>query len=208
VSANGITCVLADDHPAVVDAVGRFLEKNGIVVVDHARDSAQAVSMINAHKPDVALVDLNMPGVGGIEVVREIQRTTASTAAMIYTGSADAATVQEALDAGARGLLLKGSPLPDVVRAVETAAAGKLYIDPLLAAGLARRATPKTPTLSKREREILRFLSHGFTNEDIGRQIYISPETVRTHVRRAIAKLGARTRTQAVATALRRGLIS
>jgi DNA-binding NarL/FixJ family response regulator len=208
VTGNGITCVLADDHPAVVDAVGRFLEKNGIVVVDHARDSAQAVSMINTHKPDVALVDLNMPGVGGIEVVREIQRTTASTAAMIYTGSADAATVQEALDAGARGLVLKGSPLPDVVRAVETAAAGKLYIDPLLAAGLASRATPKTPTLSKREREILRYLSHGLTNEDIGRQIYISPETVRTHVRRAIAKLGARTRTQAVATALRRGLIS
>ena len=206
--AEPLTCLIADDHPAVVDAVARYLDHHGIVVVDLAHEGDDALAKIESHNPDIALIDLSMPGLEGVEVIRRARRSSPATAAIIYTGHATTSVVDEALDAGARGLVLKGAPLPDLVRALEVVASGSVYIDAVLAAGLATRRFTETPELSKREREILRLLSNGMTNEEIGRELFISPETVRTHVRRAISKLGAKTRTQAVATALRKGLIS
>ena len=203
-----LTCVIADDHPAVVDAISRYLDRHGITVVDHAREGAEALAKIEDCNPDVALIDLKMPGLDGVEVIRRAHRSAPGTAAVVYTAHADMPIVDEALDAGARGLVLKAAPLPDLVRALEVVASGSVYIDAVLAAELATRRSSGSPELSKREREILRLLSHGMTNEAIGRELFISPETVRTHVRRAIAKLDAKTRTQAVATALRGGMIA
>ena len=115
----------------------------------------------------------------------------------------------EALDAGARGFVLKEAPLPDLVRAVETVAHGGSYVDPVLAGVIASaEAAGRIPKVTQREREILRLLADGLTNEEIGKELFISPETVRTHVRKAMAKLDADTRTQAVATALRQSLIA
>jgi DNA-binding NarL/FixJ family response regulator len=205
---SGLTCLVVDDHPAVVDAVSRYLDHNGIDVIGHAREGDEALAKIEHSHPDVALIDLNMPGLDGVEVIRRAKRSSPDTASVVYTGHADTPTVDEALDAGARGLVLKAAPLPDLVRALEVVASGSVYIDAVLAVGLAMRGHSSLPELSKREREILRMLSHGMTNEEIGKEIFISPETVRTHVRRAIAKLGSKTRTQAVSTALRQGLIS
>lgn len=205
---SGITCLIADDHPAVIDSVSRYLTAHGVTMVEDASESDDALAKIERLKPDIALIDLKMPGVGGIEVIRRVGKTSPDTATIVYTGHAAAATVDEALDAGTRGLVLKGAPLPDLVRAVEVVADGSVYIDALLGAGLAMRRTNGTPDLSARERDVLRLVSEGFTNEEIGNQLFISPETVRTHVRRAIAKLGARSRTQAVALAIRRELIA
>ena len=104
--------------------------------------------------------------------------------------------------------MLKEAPLPDLVRAVERVAAGEAYVDPVLAGVLVSAQTDKVPSLTQREREVLRELADGLSNEEIGKRLFISPETVRTHVRKAMAKLEADTRTQAVAKALRQSLIS
>ena len=204
-----VTCVVADDHPAVLEAVSTVLEAAGIEIVARARDGEEALSAVEESKPAVALVDVRMPGRSGIEVARELARLAPETAVLLYTGYGDRALLMEALDVGARGFILKEAPLGDVVRAIETVAAGGTYVDPVLAGVLASaEVTDRLPKLTQREREILRLLADGLRNEEVGRRLYISTETVRTHVRKAMDKLDADTRTQAVATALRKQLIS
>ena len=203
------TIVVADDHPAVVEAVADVLAENGIEIVGRARDGSDAVSQIEESKPDVAILDLRMPGMSGIEVARQVGRTAADTGVILYTAFGDRALLTEALDAGARGFVLKEAPLAEVVRAVELVAAGRTYVDPVLAGVLSSSAaTEKITSLTQRERDVLRLLADGMSNEEIGKALFISPETVRTHVRKAMAKLDADTRTQAVATALRQSLIA
>ena len=208
-ASTAITCLVADDHPAVVEAVADVLEANGIEVVGRARDGEEALEKLDAVKPRVALLDLRMPGLSGIEVARRVARSSPATAVILYTAFGDRALLTEALDAGARGFVLKEAPLAEVVRAVELVAGGKTYVDPVLAGVLSSgAATDRMATLTERERQVLRLLADGQTNEEIGRALVISPDTVRTHVRKAMSKLDADTRTQAVATALRQSLIA
>ncbi|HXH89256.1 MAG TPA: response regulator transcription factor [Gaiellaceae bacterium] len=204
-----ITCLVADDHPAVVEAVADVLAENGIEIAGRARDGREALEKIVATKPQVALLDLRMPALSGIEVARELVRAAPETAVILYTAFGDRALLTEAMDAGARGFVLKEAPLAEVVRAVELVAAGRTYVDPVLAGVLSSSAaTEKMSKLTQRERDVLRLLADGLANEEIGKALFISPETVRTHVRKAMAKLDADTRTQAVATALRQSLIA
>jgi DNA-binding NarL/FixJ family response regulator len=194
--------LVADDHPAVVEAVADVLTEHGIDVVGRARDGDDAVEQIELRKPTVAILDLRMPGQSGIEVARQLARSQSDTAVILYTAFGDRALLTEALDAGARGFVLKEAPLAEVVRAVELVASGRTYVDPVLAGVLSSSAaTDRMTNLTQRERD-------GMSNEEIGRNLFISPETVRTHVRKAMAKLDADTRTQAVATALRQSLIA
>ncbi len=131
------------------------------------------------------------------------------TSIIFYTAYGDRALLSEALDVGARGFVLKEAPLTDLVRAVETVVGGEAYVDPVLAGFLVSgELTARLPALTQREREVLRLLADGHANEEIGKQLHISAETVRTHVRKVMAKLDADTRTQAVATALRQHIIS
>jgi DNA-binding NarL/FixJ family response regulator len=183
-----LTCLVADDHPAVLEAVSDILADSGIDVTARARDGAEALERIEATRPDVALLDVRMPGLGGIEVARRAATSAPGTAILLYTGLGDQALLTEALDAGARGFVLKEAPLPDLIAKAD--------------------ATRDLPSLTQREREVLRLLSDGLRNEEIGKRLFISPETVRTHVRKAMDKLDADTRTQAVATALRQSLIA
>ena len=207
--AQAVTCLVADDHPAVLAAVCAVFEDSGIDVVARARNGAEALELIQTQKPQVALLDVRMPAMSGIEVARESLRTTPDTGILLYTGYAERALMIEALDAGARGFVLKEAPLPDLVRAVETVAQGKTYVDPVLAGVIASaEVATQIPSLSQRQREVLRLLADGLKNEEIGKRLFISPETVRTHVRKAMAKLEADTRTEAVATALRQSLIT
>lgn len=204
-----ISCFIADDHPAVLQAVADTVEGHGFSLVGSARDGEEALRLIENLKPDVALLDLKMPRIGGIEIARRLTKEGSPTATILYTAYGDRPLLNEALDAGARGFILKEAPLVDLVRAIETVADGHTYVDPILAGVLAQaQIAAETPKLTKREREVLRHLSDGLTNEEIGKKLFISPETVRTHVRKAMAKLDADTRTQAVATALRQSLIS
>jgi DNA-binding NarL/FixJ family response regulator len=204
-----ITCVVADDHPAVLEAVAEFLVQGGIEVIARARDGEEALERIEQRKPQVALVDVRMPKLGGIELTRRSQRSTPETSILLYTGYGDRALLTEALDAGVRGFVLKEAPMDDLLRAVQSVATGGTYVDPVLAGTLAASSIGnKLPELTQRERDVLRLLADGLANEEIGKRLFISAETVRTHVRKAMDKLDADTRTQAVARALRDRLIA
>jgi DNA-binding NarL/FixJ family response regulator len=203
-----ITCVIADDHPAMLTAIADTLERSGVEIVGRASDGQDALAQIEANQPRVALMDVRMPRLSGIEVAQQAAVVAPNTSILFYTAYGDRALLSEALDVGARGFVLKEAPLPDLVRAVERVAAGEAYVDPVLAGVLVSAQTETVPSLTQREREVLRLLADGLANDEIGKRLFISPETVRTHVRKAMAKLEADTRTQAVATALRQSLIS
>lgn len=201
--------VVADDHPAMLATVGDVLERSGFDVVARVADGREAAAAIAAERPHVALVDMQMPHLSGIEVARVAAETSPGTRFVFYTAFGDRALLADALQAGARGFVLKEAPLHDLVRAVERVAVGDAYVDPVLAGLLiGAPSTSEIPTLTKREREVLRLLADGRSNDAIGAELGISAETVRTHIRKAMAKLDADTRTQAVATALRQSLIS
>ncbi|HZQ81342.1 MAG TPA: response regulator transcription factor [Gaiellaceae bacterium] len=204
-----ITCVIADDHPAVLEAVAEFLEQGGIEIVGRAGDGEEALERIEQRKPRVALVDVRMPKLGGIEVARRAKRSAPETAVLVYTGYGDRALLTEALDVGVAGFVLKEAPIEDLLRAVRDVAAGTTYVDAVLAGTLAASSLgSQFPELTQRERDVLRLLADGLSNEEIGKRLFISAETVRTHVRKAMDKLDADTRTQAVAKALREHLIA
>ena len=204
-----ITCVVADDHPALVEAVGAVLRSEGIEVVALARDGAEALKAIEELRPATAVLDLAMPLLSGIEVARLASLSSPETGTILYTAHSEHELLVEALDAGVRGFVLKETPLAELVRAVKLVAAGKTYVDPVLAPMLVRAgATAPHLTLSAREREILRHLADGETNDEIAKALFLSPDTVRTYLRRAMEKLEADTRTQAVAIALRQSFIS
>jgi DNA-binding NarL/FixJ family response regulator len=207
-SPTAITCVVADDHPALGEALARILSADAIEIVAQVRDGAEALARIEKLRPTVALLDLVLPPADLVEVVRRAASLSPETAVILYTGSVESESVVQALDAGARGFVLKEAPLEELLRAVKIVAGGEVYVDPALGATLIRAGSgTKHPSLSAREREILRLLSDGRSNKEIAEALGISPDTVRTYVRRAMAKLEADTRTQAVAIAIRSGLI-
>jgi DNA-binding NarL/FixJ family response regulator len=207
--SDSTTVVVADDHPAMLTAVSDVLARHGFDIVGRAADGRQALALVEQEQPRVALVDVRMPRLSGIEVATRAAVSSPDTAIVIYTAFGDRALLSEALDVGARGFVLKEAPLVDLVRAVERVAAGDVYVDPVLAGALVGvHATDRLPSLTQREREVLRHLADGHSNDEIGKQLHISPETVRTHVRKAMTKLEADTRTQAVAIALRQSIIS
>src|ERR671935_2744761 len=126
-----LTCIVADDHPAVLEAVSEFLRAGGIEVIGRARDGEEPLEKIETRRPRVALVDVRMPRLGGIELTRRAARSAPETAVLLYTGYGDRALLTEALDAGVRGLVLKEAPMDDLLRAVETVASGSQYVDPV-----------------------------------------------------------------------------
>jgi two-component system response regulator DesR len=204
---NEITCVLADDHPAVLDSVGRFLLGEGCTIVATASTCADAEAAILEHRPAVAVLDAAMPGGDGIEVLRTVVRKSPETAVVLYTGVLQHTLARDALDAGARGFVRKDAPLQDLSRAIRTVVAGDIYVDPGVAAFLIN-GDDKKPKLTARERDVLRLLAQGMRYTEIGRTLFISDETVRAHVQHATRKIGARSRTEAVVQAMRLSLIS
>ena len=175
-AAPRITCFVADDHPAVVQAVVDVLEEAGIDITGTARDGEEAASTIETDPPTVALLDLRMPRLSGIEVARRLGRTAPDTAVILYTAFGDRALLTEALDAGARGFVLKEAPLAEVVRAIQLVSGGRTYVDPVLAGVLSSSvATGKMAALTQRERDVLRLLADGLSNEEIGKELFISP---------------------------------
>jgi DNA-binding NarL/FixJ family response regulator len=205
-----IRCIVADDHPAILEAVALYFEtQDDLELIGRARDGEQALRLIMQSPPDVALLDVRMPGLGGVEITRRLRATGVSTHVILYTGDADRDLLLEALEAGARGFLLKEAPLEDLIRAVRVVAEGGTYVDPALAATLAGPgAAERLTVLTSREREILQLLADGMRNQQVAQELSISPLTVRSHVNNAMRRLESDTRTQAVAQALRQSLIS
>jgi DNA-binding NarL/FixJ family response regulator len=203
-----ITCVIADDHPPVLQFLSRYLSSNGVTVTASTRDGDEALQKIEQTRPTVAILDARMPYRSGLEVLKEISARGLQTRVILYTGFGDDALLSDALDAGVCGMLDKDAPVDDLVRAIQVVAGGGTYLDPTAAAALIANRRDHTRPLTQREREVLRLLADGMSNEQMGAELFISPQTVRTHVQKAMAKLGAQTRVQAVATALRESLIS
>jgi len=200
---NNPRCLVADDHPALLVAVSAFLGENGFEVVGPCSDGRRAVTLAAETTPELALVDLRMPRLSGIELIHALHDASPKTLVAVYTADADERIARDVLDAGAVALILKEAPLADLIRALEAALAGNSYLDP----ALTKRPKPGGK-LTQRELDVLGLLAEGLKHEEIGRRLGISSETVRTHLRKASDRLGAATRTQAVATALRRGLIA
>jgi len=203
-----VTCVIADDHPPVLQFLSRYLSNAGITITASTRDGEEALRKIEQTRPTVAVLDARMPRMSGLEVLRALNGK-GETRVILYTGYGDDALLSDALDAGVAGVIDKEAPLDDLVRAIKIVAEGGTYLDPTAAAALiAQRRRNRTRELTQRERDVLRLLADGNSNEQIGAILSISPQTVRTHVQKAMEKLDASTRVQAVATALRDSLIS
>ena len=150
--SDGLTCIVADDHPVVLEAVCALLESRGLTVQGRARDGETALALIAEHRPPVALVDLRLPGMSGSDAAREAQRLSPQTSVIVYTGQSDVACMTEVLDAGAKGFVLKDAPLEDLMRAIDMVAAGGVYVDPALAGVFVD--AKGTGRLTPREREV------------------------------------------------------
>ncbi|NUR75620.1 MAG: response regulator transcription factor, partial [Thermoleophilia bacterium] len=184
-------------------AVSSYLSENGFEILGPAPDGRRAVAIVTEERPELALVDYRMPRLAGADLVRALREASPETRVVVYTADGDERLAREVLNAGAIALVLKEAPLADLVRALEAALVGSSYLDP----ALAKNPIPGGK-LTQRELDVLGLLAEGLQHEEIGRRLGISSETVRTHLRKASDRLGASTRTQAVATALRLGLIA
>lgn len=207
-----VRVVVGDDHPLFRDGLVRALSSSGEVeVVAEAEDGTSALALIKEHGPDVALLDYRMPGMDGGEVAAAVRRDELSTRVLLVSAHDDAEIVYHALQQGAAGYLPKDSTRAEIVNAVLDCAKGRDVLSPRLASGLAveirRRAEPSGPTLSAREREVLKMIALGRTIPTIAEALFLAPSTVKTHVQRLYEKLGVGDRAAAVAEAMRRGLL-
>jgi DNA-binding NarL/FixJ family response regulator len=204
-----VRCIVADDHAATRQGASEILSAQGdIEVVATASDGPEAVHLMQHYRPDVAVIDVLMPGKGGLDVVKEVAENGPGTAILIYTGFPDPEVVRACTDAGAKGFVLKSAPAEELLRAVRTVAAGDTYIDQAAMESLpAESGNHERSLLSKREREVLQLLANGRTNDETAQEVGLSPATVRTYVENAMHKLKADSRTHAVAVAVRLGFI-
>ena len=201
-----ITCLIADDHEVVREGLRLSLSRAPhIRVIGEAADGESAVALAERRRPDVVIMDVRMPGMDGLEATKRIRSLLPGCAVLIFTAFGERSLLTRGLESGAKGYLLKESPNETLVRAIEKVATGEGYIDPALMPTFLSRDSQEV--LTPREREILQLLANGMSNADVATKLFISQETVKSHVRHILAKLEADTRTHAVAIALREAII-
>jgi DNA-binding NarL/FixJ family response regulator len=202
-----IRVLLVDDHPVVRAGLRGMLDvEPGIGVVAEASSALEAVDAARSRQPDVILMDLRMPGIDGAKATALVLAERPQSRVVILTTYDNDADILRAVEAGAIGYILKDATREELIQAVRTAAGGGTPLAPSVAAKLVSRLHSPT-ALSPREVEVLRLVSTGSTNAEIGRALYISEATVKTHLLRAFAKLGVSDRTAAVTAALERGVL-
>jgi DNA-binding NarL/FixJ family response regulator len=197
--------VVVEDHPTVREGLCLVLEREGFAVVGRVGTVADGHRAIVDARPDVALIDLHLPDGHGLDLVRRLLRRDSRLGVVLYTGTEDLDILEEGLASGARGFTLKTSEPETTLRAVRSVAAGGTFIDPGVQRRLATRPVTRERVLSVREREVLGQLAEGLSIEDIAADLVLSTETIRTHVRNAMRKLGTRTRAHAIVVAVRQG---
>ena len=205
-----IRILVADDHPVVREGLrGMLSAEPDIEVVGEAASGAEAVALFSARRPDVVLMDLRMPGGDGVDAIGKIRAGHESDVRIIVLTTFDTdADILRAVEAGAAGYLLKDSPRADLLRAIRAAARGETVLAPVVAGRLVSRVRgPRPETLSARETEVLALVARGMTNFQIGRALFVSEATVKTHLTRACAKLGVTGRTAAVTKAMETGAL-
>ncbi|MCG7204994.1 response regulator [Streptomyces arenae] len=207
-----VSLLIVDDHPVVRDGLrGMFESAPGFTVLGEAANGVEAVTLAAALDPDVILMDLRMPGGGGVDAIRELTRRGARARVLVVTTYDTDSDTLPAIEAGATGYLLKDAPREELFTAVRAAAQGRTVLSPAVASRLvsAVRApgAPGSEPLSGREREVLALVTRGTSNREIARELFISEATVKTHLTHLYAKLGVKDRAAAVATAYQRGIL-
>ena len=201
-----IQIVVADDHPIVREGiVANLKQQRDLKVMGEAKDGAEVLEFIKQLQPNIALLDLRMPQMNGLEVLNALKELKLQTKVIVMTTFENEEDIQGAMKAGARAYLLKDSPQQILFDAVRRVFNGEVYLPPKIAQKLVDRM--QKPQLSPRELEVLRAVAAGKSNKEIGAQLFISEGTVKTHVESLLKKLGTPTRTSAVKAAVRRGLV-
>ncbi len=204
-----ITCVVGDDHETLRRGLVALIDaEDDLTVIGQAGDGGEALALTRRRRPDVTVVDVRMPVMDGIALCREITAEELPTRVVLYTAFDDLAALEQALEAGAAGYVLKSGPPQELLRAVRVVNGGRPYVDATLAPDLLeRKATAARSLLTPREIEVLQHLADGLTNEATAAALFLSPTTVRSYAENAMAKLEANNRLHAVVKALRLGLI-
>jgi DNA-binding NarL/FixJ family response regulator len=202
-----ITCLIVDDHEVVREGLRLSLSRAPhIRVIGEASDGASAVALAERRRPDVVIMDVRMPGMDGLDATKALLEHEPNMSVLIFTAYSERSLLARGLESGAKGYILKEAPHETLVRAIEKVAGGDSFIDPaLMPAFLSGK--DREDMLTAREREILQLLADGMSNGDVAQRLFISQETVKSHVRHILAKLEADTRTHAVAIALRDAMI-
>ncbi|MGC9952474.1 MAG: response regulator transcription factor [Bryobacteraceae bacterium] len=195
-----------DDHPLLREGIATVINSQAdMLLVSQAASGNEAIQRYREHQPDVTLMDLRLPDLRGIDALRAIRVEFRDARIIMLTTFEGDVEIQRALQAGARGYLLKNMPPSDLVEAIRQVHAGKKRVPAQVAAHLAEHMSDED--LTAREIEVLRHLGDGNRNRDIGERLFISEETVKVHIKHIMDKLGAKDRTQAIAIAVRRGII-
>jgi DNA-binding NarL/FixJ family response regulator len=208
-----IRALIVDDHPVTRDGLRTALElSDEVSIVGEASTGEEAVDRVEQLTPDVVFMDVRMPGIGGIEATRKIRQVSPDTRVILFTVDESRNAISEAIQAGVSGYLLKDASAEELVDAAKHAIEGKAVIHPQLTRAFIEEVQlaekrPDVAPLSRRETEILPKVAYGATTKEVARDLDISPHTVKTHLERIFEKLGANDRAQAVAIAIRGGIV-
>ncbi|WP_330328589.1 response regulator transcription factor [Streptomyces sp. NBC_00536] len=211
-AARAITLLICDDHPVVRDGLrGMFAAADGFEVLAEAADGVEGVALAERLDPDVVLMDLRMPGGGGVAAIAELTRRGLRSKVLVLTTYDTDTDTLPAIEAGATGYLLKDAPREELFTAVRAAAEGRTVLSPAVASRLVtavrRPAAPAGEPLSAREREVIELVAKGTSNREIARALFISEATVKTHLTHIYGKLSAKDRAEAVAVAYERKIL-
>jgi DNA-binding NarL/FixJ family response regulator len=208
--------MLVDDHDLFRTGLRNLLEEQGVHIVAEAPDGNLALQLVRELAPDVVVMDLNMPGMNGIEATREITRLAPLTRVLVLTISDQDGDVMDAIFAGACGYLMKDSSIQDLMQGIRAASVGESLISPHIASKVLQRIRAASveaggavarPELSDRETEVLRLIANGKDNAEIAQELHISPKTVKNHISNILMKLQIENRIQAAVYAVRSGLV-
>jgi NarL family two-component system response regulator LiaR len=218
VKEQAVRVLVVDDHDLFRTGLARlFGQADGLTVVAEARTGDDAVRRAAKLLPDVVVMDIDMPGISGVEATRRLLEVSPHSAVLMLTATDDEEKVLDAVLAGASGYLLKGAKMSEILRGVRAAATGQSLIEPRVAGGLLARLrrhgsrdepTQRPPPLTPRELDVLRLLVAGCETIEIGRRLHLSPSTVKHHVSSTFEKLGVENRVQAAVMAVRKGLVN
>ncbi len=209
-----IKVLLVDDHPVVREGLSAMIEtQSDMEVVGEAADGAEGVRLAKLLHPNVILMDLQMPKMGGVEAIQKIHDENSGAEVIILTTYDSDEHIFSGLEAGAKGYLLKGASKDDLFKAIRAASRGESLLEPAVASKLVERFTqlskkgPADDALSERELEVLRLMAKGYRNKEIAHELVITEKTAKAHVSNILSKLGASDRTEAVTMGLKRHLI-
>jgi two-component system NarL family response regulator len=202
-----IRILIADDHAVVRQGLATIINHDSeMTVIAQAEDGQQAIALYRQHQPDITLMDLRMPRMGGVEAITAICAEFKQARIAVLTTYDGDEDIYSGLRAGAQGYLLKDAKPSELLNAIRAIHSGEKYIPPAVGAKLLQRMS--NPELSERELEVLRLMAQGMSNQEIGTALSIGESTIKSHVNRILSKLGVNDRTQAVIIAVKRGLVN